>query len=118
MRQYRILYRGSGSDKFVPLQPIVHRGIYDRPEIAKGVETIRSTPYIEGVAIRLGTEMFNIVSFDQEAEAPLAFTFEEPAPTFTGVIYDQPEAGGEVCTNEGGCCGGCPSGVEGADGKE
>jgi hypothetical protein len=41
---------------------------------------MRANPHIEGVMVRLNTiEMFNIVSFTQDAEAPRAFKFEEVA---------------------------------------
>lgn len=74
-RQYRLFYRNGSFGQFATLEPAIHRTIYDRPEVNKAIEIIRENPSIEGVAVRVGLDMFNIVAFEQEAIAPKAFTF-------------------------------------------
>jgi hypothetical protein len=78
MRQYFVFYRRGGQDqKWGKLTPFVHLGLYDRREIRQAVTFMRENPSVEGVAIRLGDESFNLVVFTQEATAPQAFSFEE-----------------------------------------
>jgi hypothetical protein len=78
MRQYQIFYKRAGGKNFGRLQPGVHANLYEKPEIAAAIEHIRTTPHVEGMSLRLGTEMFNVFSFDQPAEAPNSFKFDEP----------------------------------------
>lgn len=82
MRQYRIMYRRSGSKPGVwaTLRPNDNATLYDKPEVNAAIEQMRTTPHITGIAIQLDDETFNIIAFKQEAEAALAFKFEEPTP--------------------------------------
>jgi hypothetical protein len=76
MRQYKLFYKRLGSGKdFVALEPGVHRAVYDQPEINAAIEIIRTTPHIEGIVVRLGEDLMNIIAFVQEALAPQAFEF-------------------------------------------
>lgn len=74
MRQYVILYKRGGSD-FTRLERFSHAALYDRPEVQDAINLMRDRPALEGAAIRLGDELYNITSFNQEAEAPRAFRF-------------------------------------------
>jgi len=82
MRQYRILFRRSGSKPGVwaTLRPHVNAQLYDKPEVTAAIEHMRVNPHITGIAVQLDDEIFNVVSFTQEAEAALSFKFEEPKP--------------------------------------
>lgn len=74
-RQYKIFYRRLGSTKFAELEPNTSASLYDRPEVAAAIEHARLTPCVEGIAVRLGDELFNIIAFDRPAVAPKAFVF-------------------------------------------
>lgn len=73
MKQYAILYKRLGSEKWARLEPNVDANLYDRPEVAAAVDHLRQNPASEGVSVRVGAEQFNVMTFDQEAEAPRAF---------------------------------------------
>ena len=76
MRQYVILYkRGAGKDS-ARLNLSDHAKLIDRDEIREAIELMRQRPFLEGTCVRLQDELFNIISFAQEAVAPDAFTFE------------------------------------------
>jgi hypothetical protein len=77
MRQYQIIYHRLGG-KAAKLEPHVHAGLYDRPEVQAAVEHLRVNPHIDGLAMLLDGNRFNIMVFDQEAEAPNSFQFAEP----------------------------------------
>lgn len=80
MRQYFIYYRRGGPDrKWGKLTPAIHQGLYQREPVQAVVTFIRDNPAVEGVAVRIDDEMFNIIAFTQEAEAPQAFKFEGAA---------------------------------------
>lgn len=81
MRQYRILFRRSGSKPGVwaTLRPGDNAQLYDKPEVNAAIELIRTTPHIVGVAVQLEDEVYNVVEINQDAEAPMAFKFVDPA---------------------------------------
>jgi hypothetical protein len=80
MRQYFIYYRRGGPDrKWGKLTPNVHQGLYQREPVEKAIAFIRDNPAVEGVALRIDDEQFNIIAFAQGAEAPQAFKFEGAA---------------------------------------
>lgn len=85
MRQYYIFYKRLGSAQFSKLEPGSHASLYDRPEINAAVEHMRVTPCVTGMVIQYDGELFNIVSFEQPAEAPQAFKFD-PAFNVTGTL--------------------------------
>lgn len=75
MRQYYILYKRA-LGQWNKLNSRDHAGLYDRHEVAQAIDYMAANPAVEGIALRLNDdEMFNIVSFVQDAEAPLAFPF-------------------------------------------
>jgi hypothetical protein len=74
-RQYRILYKRNPGSEFATLEPGAHRAIYDKPQVNEAIEVMRAYPYIVGLAVQVDVELFNIMSFTQEAEAPNAFLF-------------------------------------------
>lgn len=83
MRQYQVFYRRGGS-KYALLEPGVHAPIYDREVIREAVNILRTNPKIEGLAVREGDEMFNLIVRNQGALALGAFSLEiggEDAPT-------------------------------------
>lgn len=73
-RQYQIQYKRAGG-KFATLSPNVHSTLYQRPEVQEAVDLIRNSTTIVGVAVQLNDELFNVVSFTQEAIAANSFTF-------------------------------------------
>jgi hypothetical protein len=75
MRQYQIVFQRLGG-KPSRLQPHVHAALYDRPEVQAAIQHMRVNPHIDGIAMLLDGERFNIMAFTQEAEAPNAFRFE------------------------------------------
>jgi hypothetical protein len=89
-RQYCILYKRHGSPDYTRLEPHTQAAIYDRPEVNHAVEIVRTTPYIKGVALIVGDEAFNVVELaTQEAIAPRAFVFQEPAEAAAlGTVLD------------------------------
>ncbi len=77
MHQYVIYYkRGMGKD-FAPLNGTDHASLIDHQEIRDAVEHMRINPWVEGMCLRLDDELFNIMSFTQEARAPHSFVFDE-----------------------------------------
>ena len=79
MRQYVILYKRGANKDFACLNPKDHANLVDHEEVREAVELMRQRPFVEGICVRLGDELFNIMSFTQEAIAPNAFQFTEPA---------------------------------------
>ena len=77
MRQYAILYKRGTGREFARLNPNDHAKLIDHQELRDAIDVMHDRPFIEGVCVRLEDELFNIVSFDQEAIAPNAFTFGE-----------------------------------------
>lgn len=76
VRQYRILYKRFGAADFATLQPGVHAGIYDVPEVNQGLDVLRSGPAcIKAIVVQVEQDLFNIITFKQPAIAPNAFTF-------------------------------------------
>ena len=75
MRQYAIYYRRGGG-KFGRLEANAHHSLYSRPEVSTAIGFMQTNPTAEGVAVRLGDELFNIMSLAQEAIAPNAFVFD------------------------------------------
>jgi hypothetical protein len=78
MKQYRVFYRRAGSQNWGTLQPHVHAGLYDNPAVHKAVELIRANPEIGAIAISHDDGLFNVVAFEQEAEAPNSFPLFPP----------------------------------------
>jgi hypothetical protein len=74
VRQYYIFYKREGG-KFAKLDPTAHANLYDKPEVAQAIDALRGNLAFEAVAVRVGNELFNVVAFTQEAEAPQAFKF-------------------------------------------
>lgn len=74
-RRYVILYR-RGTGNWGRLTPLVHRGMYDKPEINAAIAFVRFFDAVEGVAVRLGDETFNVM-VTTEPKAENAFDFEE-----------------------------------------
>ncbi len=77
MRQYAIFYRRGTGTKFGRLKPNENPKLIDHEEITDAIEVMRQRPCVEGVIVRLADELFNIVSFNQEAIAPDAYQFAE-----------------------------------------
>lgn len=73
-RQY-YLFTKTPSSEWSQLTPGADSDLYDWPEVWSAVEYLQSQQCAEGVAIRIGTRMFNVVVFEQEAIAPKAFEF-------------------------------------------
>jgi hypothetical protein len=92
MRQYRILFRRSGSapGTWATLRPHINAALYDKPAVNAAIEQMRTTPHIVGMAVQIEDEIFNIVSFNQDAEAAQAFKFTESKPPedFVGTAAD------------------------------
>jgi len=86
-RQYRILYKRDAGP-FTAMKPFVNTRLYDRPEVAVAIEYMRQNPHVEGMAMKLDTERFNIMSFEQDAEAPNSFTFEPLPAAAKDVVLD------------------------------
>lgn len=78
MRQYVVLYKRGAGKEFTRLNALDHAALIDHAEVREAIDLMRRRPYLEAVCVRLGNELFNIVSFTQEAIAPNAFQFSEP----------------------------------------
>jgi len=76
MRQYVILYKRGVGKEFTHLNATDHAKLIDHEEIREVVELMRQRPFLEGTCVRLEDELFNIMSFVQEAVAPDAFIFD------------------------------------------
>lgn len=80
IRQYRLFYKRGNSAKFGTLRPSPeYANLYDRPEINEAIEYMRTRPHVDGVAVLIGDERYNIDAFTQAAIAPNAFVFVEPS---------------------------------------
>ena len=75
MRQYRILYCRPDTD-WTQLEPHIHSRVYDRPEINASIEHMRANFHVEGMAVRLETELFNIVASNKEELQAGSFPME------------------------------------------
>jgi len=79
MRQYAIFYKRGTGGEFSRLNQNDHAKLIGHEEIQEAVEVMRQKPFIERTCVRLIDELFDIVSFNQEAIAPNAFVFKEEA---------------------------------------
>lgn len=75
-RQYVIYYRRGGGT-WGQLEPQVHEGLYKRPEVAFGVALMSANPFVEGLCVRLGDDLFNIMALIEGNTDPKAFAFEQ-----------------------------------------
>jgi hypothetical protein len=74
MRRFIVYYR-RGRNRWRQLQPGVHDYLCDRPEVQRAIRYLRDDPSVEGIAVRLGDDLFNLM-----AAAPsdcYEFTFPE-----------------------------------------
>lgn len=85
-RQYQIKYKRVGMENFTTLEPIVQANLYDRPQIQESIALMLAHPFVEGMALRFGPELFNVVSFEQPAVAKNAFLF----PAADEIIVQEP----------------------------
>ncbi len=90
MRQYKILYKRTGMPNFKSLEPGTTSNLADRPQVKAAIDLMRDNPCVEGMAVRLDDELFNIVAFEQPAEAPLAFKFPDAIELVTEGIVINP----------------------------
>ncbi len=79
MRQYVILYKRGTGKEFIRLNPADHSNLIDHEEVREAVELMRRRIFLEAACVRLNDELFNIMSFSQDAIAPNAFQFAESA---------------------------------------
>jgi hypothetical protein len=77
MRQYAIFYKRGTGGKFSRIKPNENAKLIDHEEVRETVAIAQQHPFIEGLMLRMEDEIFNVVSFDQEAIAPDAFQFTE-----------------------------------------
>lgn len=85
MRKYLVYYR-RGKGAWGILTPSVHAGLYQRPEIDAAKVFLHDNPAVEGIAIRLDDELFNlVVTADPKAEN----TFALDDPTLARLLEDQ-----------------------------
>jgi hypothetical protein len=78
MRQYAIFYKRGVGGEFGRLTPNENPKLIDHEEVRDAIEVMRQKPFIERACVRLVDELFDIVSFNQEALAPQAFVFDPP----------------------------------------
>ena len=77
-RQYYLFYKRLGSPQFAKLEPGTNCSLYNKPELAEAIEYVRTHPTVEGIAVRVADELFNVIVFEQEAIAAKAFLFNAP----------------------------------------
>jgi hypothetical protein len=74
MRRF-IIYHRRGRNRWRQLQPGVHDDLCARPELQQAIRYMRDNPSTDGIALRLGDDLFNLM-----AAAPAdcyEFTFPE-----------------------------------------
>jgi hypothetical protein len=74
MRRFIVYYR-RGRNRWQQLQPGVHDDLCSRPEVQRAIRYLRDDRSVEGIAVRLGDDLFNLM-----AAAPsdcYEFTFPE-----------------------------------------
>ncbi len=74
-RQYTIHYR-RGGNPWGQLEPNVHEGLYKRPEVAFGIAFMQANPFVEGLIVRLGDDLFMLTSLVEGNTNAKAFTFQ------------------------------------------
>ena len=74
MRRFTIYFR-RGRNRWRQLQPGVHDDLCARPEVQRAIRHLRDDPSIEGIAVRLGDDLFNLMA--AEASDCYEFTFPE-----------------------------------------
>lgn len=79
MRQYYVLYKRGPGGTFAHLKPGRDNALYERAEVHTAVETLALHPFMEAIALRIEDEMYNIITFVQDAEAPNSFPLPCPA---------------------------------------
>ena len=61
MRRFTVYYR-RGRSHWRQLQPGVHDGLCNKPEVREAIRYMRDNPAVEGVAVRVGDELFNVMA--------------------------------------------------------
>lgn len=74
--QYRVFFRRATlppGEKFVPLEPGVHRTLYERPVVQQAVKLIQDNPVLQGVVVLDELGLYNIVTFVSARLDPMGF---------------------------------------------
>jgi hypothetical protein len=61
MRRFIVYYR-RGRNRWRQLQPGVHDDLCARPELQRAIRYMRDDPSVEGIAVRLGDDLFNLMA--------------------------------------------------------
>ena len=61
MRRFIIYYR-RGRNRWRQLQPGVHDDLCARPELQQAIRYMRDHLSVEGIAVRLGDDLFNLMA--------------------------------------------------------
>ena len=77
-RQDTIFYR-RGGNPWGQLEPHVHEGLYKRPEVAFGVAFMAANPFVEGLCVRLGDDLFMLTALVEGNPNEKAFNFQTQA---------------------------------------
>lgn len=79
--QYRVFFKAATAEsggKFTPLEPGVHKTVYERGAVQKAVRIIQDNPILEGVVVRDEFGLYNIVTFVATRLDPMAFVLYPP----------------------------------------
>lgn len=79
--QYRVFFKSATAEsggKFTPLEPGVHKTVYERVTVKRAVQLIRDNPILEGVVVRDEFGLYNVVTFVATKLDPMAFTLYPP----------------------------------------
>ncbi len=76
MRQYRIITKTTNTDE-ARLEPMIHAGLYNIPEIRTAVDFAHDNPSIGMIGILIGTRLYSVVVVDADYLLPDHFEFGE-----------------------------------------
>lgn len=76
MRQYRVLTK-TPETNWVQLEPNVHGGLYNIPEIRSAIEYLKSAISVEMIGIRINSRVYTIIVTHEDELQPNQFELPE-----------------------------------------
>lgn len=73
VRQYKMFFRPKDQKNFVPVEPGVHKVIYDAPAAQEGVRALREFHALEAAVVHVNDGLLNIVAFNSDQLDPFGW---------------------------------------------
>lgn len=72
-----VAYHRRGQNRWRQLKPGFHEALCDQPEVQRAIRYLRDNPSTEGIALRLGDDLFNLMAAAPTDLFGLTFPYPE-----------------------------------------